>query len=160
MITKGNLEKLQNEVITQILTDDTAKRLKFTRLLPKKKLDNDSEYYTYFNQAVTLDEAIAKGELGEVKPIAPGVSLQELNVRTPINKTVAINTFGGVVNIANNLFDKDIYSIINILKDVSALIGTGIEKTAVSTIMNSSDVNTYNTTETTYADYEEFISNT
>ena len=42
MITKGNDTKVQNEVITQTITDETAKRLKLARLFPKQEIkEND-----------------------------------------------------------------------------------------------------------------------
>ena len=64
MITKGNKEKVQNEVLAQVLTDTSARRMKFSRLFPKKELKEDSEYYTYFQNTLTFDEAVKKGELG------------------------------------------------------------------------------------------------
>ena len=38
MITKGNDTKVQNEVIAQTITDETAKRLKLARLFPKQEI--------------------------------------------------------------------------------------------------------------------------
>ena len=38
MITKGNNTKVQNEVIAQTITDETAKRLKLARLFPKQEI--------------------------------------------------------------------------------------------------------------------------
>ena len=38
MITKGNDTKVQNEVIAQTITDESAKRLRLARLFPKRKL--------------------------------------------------------------------------------------------------------------------------
>ena len=76
MITKGNDTKVQNEVIAQTITDETAKRLKLARLFPKQEIKENSDYYTYFRQNINLDEAIKKGLLGEAKDIAPGASLQ------------------------------------------------------------------------------------
>ena len=86
MITKGNNTKVQNEVIAQTITDETAKRLKLARLFPKQEIKENSDYYTYFRQNINLDEAIKKGLLGEAKDIAPGASLQELNIRKTCNR--------------------------------------------------------------------------
>ena len=61
MITKGNDTKVQNEVIAQTITDETAKRLKLARLFPKQEIKENSDYYTYFRQNINLDEAINKG---------------------------------------------------------------------------------------------------
>lgn len=38
MLTKGNDTKVQNEVIAQTITDETAKRLKLARLFPKQEI--------------------------------------------------------------------------------------------------------------------------
>lgn len=38
MITKGNDTKVQNEVITQTITDESAKRLRLARLFPKQEI--------------------------------------------------------------------------------------------------------------------------
>lgn len=99
MITKGNDTKVQNEVIAQTITDETAKRLKLARLFPKQEIKENSDYYNYFRQNINLDEAIDKGLLGEAKDIAPGASLQELNIRKPITDTISIDTVGGVLNV-------------------------------------------------------------
>ena len=40
MITKGNDTKVQNEVIAQTITDETAKRLKLARLFPKQEINS------------------------------------------------------------------------------------------------------------------------
>lgn len=133
-MTKGNNSKLQNEVLAQIVTDNSAKWLRLGRLFPKIKLKNDSEYYTFFKQAKTLQDAIASGDLGEAKPIAPGVSLQELNVRTPVNETVAINTIGGVLNISKQVMENNILSVSDMVKDIGALIGDTIERELYSVI--------------------------
>lgn len=82
MLTKGNDAKVQNEVMVQIVTDTSAKWMKFTRLLPKQEIEENSQYYTYMSQRVNIEEAIQSGVLGEAKDIAPGATLQELNVRT------------------------------------------------------------------------------
>lgn len=38
MITKGNDTKVQNEVIAQTITDESAKRLRLARLFPKQEI--------------------------------------------------------------------------------------------------------------------------
>lgn len=52
MIAKGNDTKVQNEVIAQTITDETAKRLKLARLFPKQEIKENSDYYTYFRQNI------------------------------------------------------------------------------------------------------------
>ena len=52
MIAKGNNTKVQNEVIAQTITDETAKRLKLARLFPKQEIKENSDYYTYFRQNI------------------------------------------------------------------------------------------------------------
>lgn len=76
MLTKGNDAKVQNEVIAQTITDETAKRLKLARLFPKQEIKENSDYYTYFRQNINLDESINKGLLSEAKDIAPCATLQ------------------------------------------------------------------------------------
>ena len=89
MITKGNDTKVQDEVIAQTITDETAKKkLKLARLFPKQEIKDNSYYYTYFRQNINLDEAINKGHLGKTKDIAPDASLQELNIRK--NQTLTL----------------------------------------------------------------------
>ena len=144
MITKGNGSKVQNEVLAQIVTDQSAKWLRLGRLFKKVELTPGTEYYTYLTQATDINDAMKNGELGEVKPIAPGVSLQELNVRTPINKTISINTIGGVLNISENIADNNIISLNDMLKDVGSMIGNTIEKETWNLLNNNSKIQTYN----------------
>ena len=144
MITKGNGSKVQNEVLAQIVTDQSAKWLRLGRLFKKIELTPGTEYYTYLTQATDINDAMKNGELGEVKPIAPGVSLKELNVRTPINKTISINTIGGVLNISENIADNNIISLNDMLKDVGSMIGNTIEKETWNLLNNNSKIQTYN----------------
>ena len=139
MITKGNDTKVQNEVIAQTITDETAKRLKLARLFPKQEIKENSDYYTYFRQNINLDEAIKKGLLGEAKDIAPGASLQELNIRKPVTDTISIDTVGGVLNVNKDIFDSD---------DVATVIANRIEYNIYDTILSSPNVPAYNTTQT------------
>ena len=148
MITKGNDTKVQNEVIAQTITDETAKRLKLARLFPKQEIKENSDYYTYFRQNINLDEAIKKGLLGEAKDIAPGASLQELNIRKPITDTISIDTVGGVLNVNKDVFDSDIVSFEDLLGDVATVIANRIEFNIYDTLMNSNQVPEYNTTQT------------
>ncbi len=148
MITKGNDTKVQNEVIAQTITDETAKRLKLARLFPKQEIKENSDYYAYFRQNINLDEAINKGLLGEAKDIAPGASLQELNIRKPITDTISIDTVGGVLNVNKDVFDSDIVSFEDLLGDVATVIANRIEFNIYDTLMNSSQVPEYNTTQT------------
>ena len=148
MITKGNDTKVQNEVIAQTITDETAKRLKLARLFPKQEIKENSDYYTYFRQNINLDEAIQKGLLGEAKDIAPGASLQELNIRKPVTDTISIDTVGGVLNVNKDVFDSDIVSFEDLLGDVATVIANRIEYNIYDTIISSPNVPTYNTTQT------------
>ena len=148
MITKGNDTKVQNEVIAQTITDETAKRLKLARLFPKQEIKENSDYYTYFRQNINLDEAINRGLLGEAKDIAPGASLQELNIRKPITDTISIDTVGGVLNVNKDVFDSDIVSFEDLLGDVATVIANRIEFNIYDTLINSSNVPEYNTTQT------------
>lgn len=147
MITKGNDTKVQNEVIAQT-TDETAKRLKLDKLFPKQEIKENSDYYTYFRQNINLDEAINKGLLGEAKDIAPGASLQELNIRKPITDTISIDTVGGVLNVNKDVFDSDIVSFEDLLGDVATVIANRIEFNIYDALMNSNQVPEYNTTQT------------
>ena len=52
MLTKGNDAKVQNEVMAQIVADTSAKWMKFTRLIPKQEIEENSQYYTYMSQRV------------------------------------------------------------------------------------------------------------
>ena len=137
-----------NEVIAQTITDETAKRLKLARLFPKQEIKENSDYYTYFRQNINLDEAINKGLLGEAKDIAPGASLQELNIRKPITDTISIDTVGGVLNVNKDVFDSDIVSFEDLLGDVATVIANRIEFNIYDTLMNSNQVPEYNTTQT------------
>lgn len=76
MLTKGNDAKVQNEVMAQIVADTSIKWMKFTRLLPKQKIGENSQYYAYMSQRVNIEEAIQSGVLGEAKDIAPGVTFR------------------------------------------------------------------------------------
>ena len=143
MLTKGNDSKVQNEVMAQIVADTSAKWMKFTRLLPKQEIEENSQYYTYMSQRVNIEEAIQSGVLGEAKDIAPGATLQELNVRKPISETISIDTIGGVLNVSAQMLDSNLISVNDMLQDVGILIGRSIERAAIDMIMNSSKVATY-----------------
>ena len=56
MLTKGNNAKVQDEVMAQIVADTSAKWMKFTRLIPKQEIEENSQYYTYMSQRVNIDE--------------------------------------------------------------------------------------------------------
>jgi len=140
MINKGNNPKFSNEVIAQVVTDNVTRRMKLGRYFTKNEIKEDSDFYTYFAQTINIEEAMEKGQLGEIKPVAPGVSLQELNVRKPIDKTVSINAVGGVLNINQNMLDKNIISVADMLKDVSALIRNSLEKQLASILFGSSNI--------------------
>ena len=159
MLTKGNDTKVQNEVIAQTITDETAKRLKLARLFPKQEIQENSDYYTYFRQNINLDEAINKGLLGEAKDIAPGASLQELNIRKPITDTISIDTVGGVLNVNKDVFDSDIVSFEDLLGDVATVIANRIEYNIYDTLINSPNVPEFNTTQTedTMEAYGQFV---
>ena len=143
MLTKGNDAKVQNEVMVQIVADTSAKWMKFTRLLPKQEIQENIQYYTYMSQRVNIEEAIQSGILGEAKDIAPGATLQELNVRKPISETVSIDTIGGVLNVSAQMLDSNLISVNDMLQDVGILIGRSIEKAAINMIENSGKVTSY-----------------
>lgn len=159
MLTKGNDTKVQNEVIAQTITDETAKRLKLARLFPKQEIKENSDYYTYFRQNINLDEAINKGLLGEAKDIAPGASLQELNIRKPITDTISIDTVGGVINVNKDVFDSDIVSFEDLLGDVATVIANRIEYNIYDTLISSASVPEFNTnqTEDTMEAFGQFV---
>ena len=143
MITKGNDTKVQNEVIAQTITDETSKRLKLARLFPKQEIKENSDYYTYFGQNINLDEAIQKELLGEAKDIAPGASLQELNIRKPVTDTISIDTVGGVLNVNKDVFDSDIVSFEDLLGDVATVIANRIGYNIYDTLISSPNVPQY-----------------
>ena len=140
MITKGNDTKVQNEVIAQTMTDESAKRLRLARLFPKQEIKENSDYYTYFRQNINLDEAIKRGLLGEAKDLALGASLQELNIRKPVTDTISIDTVGGVLNVNKDVFDSDRISFEDLLADVATLIANKIEYNIYDTIVTSAKV--------------------
>ncbi|WP_296883923.1 hypothetical protein [uncultured Methanobrevibacter sp.] len=146
MLTKGNDAKVQDEVMAQIVADTSAKWMKFTRLIPKQEIEENSQYYTYMSQRVNIDEIIDKGQLGEAKDIAPDATLQELNVRKPVSDTVSIDTIGGVLNVSAQMLDSNLISVHDMLQDVGILIGRSIEQAAINMILNNSKVATYNYT--------------
>lgn len=159
MITKGNDTKVQNEVIAQTITDETAKRLKLARLFPKQEIKENSDYYTYFRQNINIDQAINQGLLGEAKDIAPGASLQELNIRKPVTDTISIDTVGGVLNINKDMFDSDIVSFEDLLGDVATVIANRIEYNIYDTLISSTNVPEFNTsqTEDTMEGFGQFV---
>lgn len=159
MLTKGNDTKVQNEVIAQTITNETAKRLKLAKLFPKQEIQENSDYYTYFRQNINLDEAINKGLLGEAKDIAPGASLQELNIRKPITDTISIDIVGGVLNVNKNVFNSDIISFEDLLGDVATVIANRIEYNIYDTLISSASVPEFNTnqTEDTMEAFGQFV---
>jgi hypothetical protein len=138
MITKNNDAKLADEIVAQIVTDTAARFLKLGKFFPKSELKPGTDYYTYFKQQISIDEAIKTGQLGEIKPVAPGVSLQELNIRKPVSKSVSINMIGGVLNINQNLINNDIITVNDMLADVGSLIGNSLEKEIARVLFESS----------------------
>lgn len=125
-----------------------SKRLKLARLFPKQEIKDNSDYYTYFRQNINLDEAIKKGLLGEAKDIAPGASLQELNIRKPVTDTISIDTVGRILNVNKDVFDSDIVSFEDLLGDVATVIANRIEYNIYDTLISSPNVPQYNTTQT------------
>ena len=146
MLTKGNDAKVQDEVMAQIVADTSAKWMKFTRLIPKQEIEENSQYYTYMSQRVNIDEIIDKGQLSEAKDIAPEATLQELNVRKPVSATVSIDTIGGVLNVSAQMLDSNLISVHDMLQDVGILIERSIEQAAINMILNNTKVATYNYT--------------
>ena len=69
MITKGNNTKVQNEVIAQTITDETAKRLKLARLFPKQEIKENSDYYTYLDKILILMKLLKKDCLERPKTL-------------------------------------------------------------------------------------------
>ena len=120
--------------------------MRFTRLIPKQEIEENSQYYTYMSQRVNIDEIIAKGQLGEAKDVVPGATLQELNVRKPVSDTVSIDTIGGVLNVSAQMLDSNLISVHDMLQDVGILIGRSIEQAAINMILNNPKVATYNHT--------------
>ena len=86
--------------------------------------------------------------LGEAKDLAPGASLQELNIRKPVTDTISIDTVGGVLNVNKDVFDSDRISFEDLLADVATLIANKIEYNIYDTIVTSAKVPKYNTTQT------------
>ena len=129
MITKGNDTKVQNEVIAQTITDETAKRLKLARLFPKQEIKENSDYYTYFRQNINLDEAIKKGLLGEAfDALAKETDNEKANVvfgyTTDLLKSAEEQITKGIENRGFTLLAKeDVLSYNNLLsKDDSSLV--------------------------------------
>ena len=97
--------------------------------------------------------------LGEAKDIAPGASLQELNIRKPVTDTISIDTVGGVLNVNKDIFDSDIVSFEDLLGDVATVIANRIEYNIYDALLSSPNVPVYNTTQTedTMEAYGQFI---
>ena len=85
---KEYFEKLWNNEID----DDSLIVYDFPVAL-KEKIFKD------YKVSPNIEEAIQSGVLGEAPDIAPGATLQELNVRKPISETISIDTIGGVLNL-------------------------------------------------------------
>lgn len=71
MLTKGNDTKVQDEVMAQTVADTSAKWMKFTRLIPKQEIYENSQYYTYMSQRANIDEIIGKGRWVRLKTLLP-----------------------------------------------------------------------------------------
>ena len=56
MLTKGNDAKVQNEVMAQIVADTSAKWMKFTRLLPKQEIEENSQYIDSQLKKIDLEQ--------------------------------------------------------------------------------------------------------
>ena len=140
----------EGEIILGIAVNDpvTMTGGRLARLFPKQEIKENSDYYTYFRQNINLDEAIKRGLLGEAKDLAPGASLQELNIRKPVTDTISIDTVGGVLNVNKDVFDSDRISFEDLLADVATLIANKIEYNIYDTIVSSAKVPKYNTTQT------------
>jgi len=69
MLTKGNYAKVQDEVMAQIVADTSAKWMKFTRLIPKQEIEENSQYYTYMSQRVNIDEILTKDNWVRLKTL-------------------------------------------------------------------------------------------
>ena len=86
--------------------------------------------------------------MGEAKDLAPGASLQELNIRKPVTDTISIGTVDGVLNVNKDVFDSDRISFEDLLADVATLIANKIESNIYNTLVSSPKVPSYNITQT------------
>ena len=101
----------------------------------------------------------SRPRIQEAKDIAPGASLQELNIRKPVTDTISIDSVGGVLNVNKDIFDSDIVSFEDLLGDVATVIANRIEYNIHDTLLSSPNVQVYNTTQTedTMEAYGQFI---
>ena len=67
MITKGNDTKVQNEVIAQTITDETAKRLKLARLFPKQEIKENLITIHTLDRILILTKLLIKECLERLK---------------------------------------------------------------------------------------------
>ena len=77
MITKGNDTKVQNEVIAQTITDETAKRLKLARLFPKQEIKENQITILTSDKILILMKLLTKVCLEKLK-----ILLQMLHFRS------------------------------------------------------------------------------
>lgn len=71
-----------------------------------------------------------------------------MNIRKPVTDTIGIDTVGGVLNVNKDVFDSDIVSFEDLLGDVATVIANRIEYNIYDTLISSSNVPQYNTTQT------------
>jgi len=69
MITKGNNTKVQNEVIAQTITDETAKRLKLARLFPKQEIKENLITIHTLDKILILMRQLTKDYLERLKTL-------------------------------------------------------------------------------------------
>ena len=69
MITKGNDTKVQNEVIAQTITDETAKRLKLARLFPKQEIKENQIIILTLDKTLILMKLLKKVCLEKLKTL-------------------------------------------------------------------------------------------
>ena len=67
MITKGNDTKVQNEVIAQTITDESAKRLRLARLFQKQEIKENFKFED--GVVVLVTGGKHTGELGKIQEV-------------------------------------------------------------------------------------------
>lgn len=150
---KGFGRAFSNEVIAQTVTDESREQLKFGRLINKISLEEETEYYSYFEPEMSFEEAMEKGKLGELKTLAPGADFQEITFRDFEAKTMTFKTHAVKLVLQTSKLKQFPIQMQSIIQEAGRLFGNKIEENLVKLYKEKAGVNYNQATNDDYADF-------
>jgi len=110
------------EIVAQMATDAGKDQLGFPRFFNKVPLEEQTDYYSWFEPEMEWEEAEKKGKLGKVKKIAEGAEFLPITVGDYTTKTEAFGLIGGKLTLTLDQMSKQPIQSMNVINEASKLI--------------------------------------